>query len=105
MSESPEKSASPQANKRLDKHEPVQRSEDRIWPIASAALLVGRDVKTIWNALSEHASRFDEPLYDKIHAGRGNQRMFRVLSNHDLAELRMLFPLYRRKSRVKRKEA
>lgn len=103
MSDSPVKSAPHKVNKRLDKHEPCERSEDRIWTVEAVALLCHRSVRTIWNVLSEKSNLFDEPLYDKVRAGEGNQRMYRILSTRDLSVLKNTFPLYRRKPRVKKK--
>jgi hypothetical protein len=101
--DSREKSASHKANKRLDRHTPCDRPEDRLWSIDAVAALCHRSVRTIWNILSEKAALFDEPLYDKLRAGDGNQRMYRVISTRDLGTFKRLFPLYRRKPRVKKK--
>ena len=98
MSEPSPKSAPARAKNALDK---VTRPEGHLFTIKAASQLVGRTQRTIYNVLSKHADRFEDPMYQKglgVPGRRWDERLYRLLSPHDLRVLREMFPVY-----VKRK--
>lgn len=100
MSHPPRNSPIQRANKGLDSVYTKQpRPNGVMFTIHSVSLLTGRSERTIYNLLSLHANRFCEPMYEKLYLGHGDQRLYRVLSEADMAVIRDLFPVYVKRKR------
>lgn len=82
------------ANKGLDSpYKKQPRPVGNTFTIRAVALFVHRSEQTIYNVLSKYADHFGEPMYEKVFMP-ADQRLYRVLSEDDMAVIRDIFCVY-----------
>lgn len=85
------------ANKGLDSPYTKQaRPVGSTFTIRAVAMFVHRSEKTIYNVLSKYPDHFGDPMYEKVFMP-ADQRLYRVLSEDDMAVIRDIFCVYVKK--------
>ena len=102
MSELRRNSPIQRANNGLDSpYRKQPRPVGNTFTIRAVALFVHRSEKTIYNLLSARSELFGDPMYEKVFMP-ADQRLYRVLSEADMAVIRDLFAVYVKQKRSRR---
>ncbi len=87
--------ATPRRHKRgkgLDTMTKQPFPEGETFTVRAVALRFHRSQKRIYNLLSARASEFSAPQYFQVYLGRGDRRLYRVLTEFDMQVFRVIFP-------------